>query len=103
MKVIIEGHRYALGNFDDKSSHQSLQFIQKTPVTEGSKELKTVNDGTTNEEVLAVLIDRMQYLNGKFPCRDNSIAITHLEDALLRLNKRTADRLVRGVEGKHLK
>lgn len=104
MKVIIEGHRYALENFEQKDQEgQRIQFIQKTPVTEGSSELKTVNDGTTNEEVLAVLIDRMQYLNGKFPCRDNSIAITHLEDALLRLNKRTADRLARGVEGKHQK
>jgi hypothetical protein len=42
-------------------------------------------------------------LNGKFPCRENSIAITKLEEALMWLNKRTADRVKRGVEGKNLK
>jgi hypothetical protein len=46
------------------------------------------------------LIDRLTYLNNKFPCRENSIAITHIETALLWLNKRTNDRLNRGVEGK---
>lgn len=104
MKVIIEGYRYELENFEAKDQRgQSLQFIQKVPVTEGSPELKTVNDGTTNEEVLRVLIDRMNNLQAKFPCRESAIATTHLETALLWLGKRTADRKARGVEGKHVK
>lgn len=104
MKVLIEGHRYKLENFENKELEgQSLQFIQKTPITEGSAELKTVNDGTTNEEVLKVLIDRMNSMQGKFPCRENAIVTTHLETALLWLEKRTADRKARGVEGKHTK
>ena len=60
----------------------------------------TINDGTTNEEVLKVLIDRLQYLNGMFPCRENAIVITKLEESLMWLNKRTSDRLARNVEGK---
>lgn len=66
-------------------------------------ELVTVNDGTTNEEVLAVLIDRLNYLNGIFPCRENAIVITKLEESLMWLNKRTADRKNRGVEGRGVK
>lgn len=38
-------------------------------------------------------------LNQKFPCRENSIVITKLEEALLWLGKRKADREQRGVEG----
>ena len=38
-------------------------------------------------------------LNKKFPCRENSLAITKLEEALLWLYKRKADREKRGVEG----
>lgn len=64
--------------------------------------LKTINDGTTNEEVLEMLIDRMNSLNKKFPCRENSIAITKMDEALLWLNKRTTDRTKRNVEGKQL-
>lgn len=101
MNVITTGHKYELANFENAGAPgQTLQFIEKVPVEEGSKELRTVNDGTTNEELLRVLIDRLQYLNGKFPCRENSIVITKLEESLMWLNKRTADRLARNVEGK---
>jgi hypothetical protein len=44
----------------------------------------------------------MQYLQGKFPCRGNALVITKLEESLMWLNKRTADRVKRNVEGKHL-
>lgn len=99
MNIITTGHKYELASFEG-GTPQTLQFIEKVPVAEGSKELRTVNDGTTNEEVLKVLIDRLQYLNGKFPCRENAIVITKLEESLMWLNKRTADRLARSVEGK---
>lgn len=102
MEVVIEGYRYELENFENKEDDgQIIQFIQKEPIVEGSTELRTVMDGTTNEDLLTVLIDRMNYLNKKFPCRENSIAITHIETALLWLEKRTTDRKKRNVEGKH--
>lgn len=103
MKVQIEGHRYELSNFENKESQgQILQFIQKEPRIEGFTELITINDGTTNEEVLEVLINRMQFLQSKFPCRENSIVITNLEESLMWLNKRTSDRVKREVEGKQI-
>lgn len=104
MKVLVEGHKYELSNFEKKEEKgQTLQFIQKEPIEEGSSELKTVSDGTTNEELLEVLINRLYCLGSKFPCRENSIATTKLEEALMWLNKRTQDRIKRGVEGKHIK
>lgn len=99
MKVITTGHKYELASFEG-GTPQTLQFIEKVPSKEPSAALVTVNDGTTNEEVLKVLIDRLQYLNGKFPCRENAIVITKLEESLMWLNKRTADRQARNVEGK---
>lgn len=103
MKVLIEGHRYELDNFENKSeAGQLLQFIQKEPTAANDGTLQTINDGTTKEEVLAILIDRMQYLQGKFPCRENALVITKLEESLMWLNKRTADRVKRNVEGKQL-
>ena len=104
MKALTPGHRYELDNFEAKDQPgQILQFIEKTPVAEGSPELRTVNDGTTNEDVLRVLIDRLNSMQAKFPCRENAIVVTHLETGLLWLEKRTADRKARGVEGKHVK
>lgn len=57
-------------------------------------------NGITNEALLAVLIDRMRgFQSGDFKCRENAIALTHLEEALMWLQKRTRDRMARGVEG----
>lgn len=104
MKVKVEGHTYELSNFENKDVEgQTLQFIHKEPFVDGSKELKTIADGTTNEELIEVLIDRLNFLQSKFPCRENSIVITKLEESLMWLNKRTADRLKRNVEGKNEK
>ena len=123
MIVINEGHKYVLTNFDSKTSMDGyLQFVDKKPYSEIIGIVKQINmseeekakyeanpsqlilmeDGTTNEEVLEVLIDRMQYLQGKFPCRENAIVITHLEEALMWLEKRTRDRIKRNVEGKQI-
>ena len=103
MFELIEGHKFSLDNFENPGTDgQVLQFIQKEPTEPGSVDLKTVHNGTTNEEVLAMLIRRLYYLNKKFPCRENSIVITKLEESLMWLNKRTADRKARFVEGKYL-
>jgi hypothetical protein len=103
MKVIVPGHRYELPNFENKDEQgQILQFIHKEPETEGSTQLKTIDDGTTNEELLEVLIDRVKFLQNKFPCKENACCITHLEEGLMWLEKRTRDRVKRNVEGKQL-
>ena len=107
MKTLTPGHKYELENFDNPGHPgQVIQFIEKVAETgpdAPAGALRTVSDGTTNEEVLKVLIDRMNSLQAKFPCRENAIAITHFETGLLWLEKRTAERKARGVEGKHLK
>ncbi|MEY5049431.1 MAG: hypothetical protein RLZZ175_2790 [Bacteroidota bacterium] len=101
MNVLVEGHTYELPNFENTNSPgQILQFIHKEH--QGNGELKTINDGTTTEEVIKVLINRLNSLQAKFPCRENAISITKLDEALLWLNKRTEDRKARNVEGKHI-
>jgi len=57
-------------------------------------------NGIHNEDLIAIVIDRLQGLNsGDFKCRQNSLAITKLEEAMMWLNNRTAERRSRGVEG----
>lgn len=105
MKILREGHKYALDNFENSEEKQELQFIEKEldPTVGVKGALKTVNDGTTNEEVLAMLINRLQYLYYKFPSKETFRAIESCEYALEQLERRTKDRVERGVEGKHLK
>jgi hypothetical protein len=100
MVSIKDGHLYHLLDFESNVPMQKIQFIEKETV---DGELRLVNDGTTNEEVLKVLIHRIQTLNKLFPCRENAIVITKLQEALMWCEERTRDRTERGVIGKHQK
>lgn len=99
MKTLIEGHTYEIAHREDPEKSQVIDFVRKVPIEPGSTELQLVNDGTTNDEVLRVLIDRYQFLQGKFPCRENAIIITKLEECLMWTQKRDIDRVTRGVKG----
>lgn len=102
MKVIVPGHRYEVASFEN-TNDQVIDFIHKQPKENAPGEFVTLCDGTTNEELLRVLINRTEFLNSQFPCRENSIAITKMQEALMWFEKRTTDRIARGVEGKHIK
>lgn len=61
-------------------------------------------NGAQIEDVLNAALGRLEWLNsGEFRCRENSLAITHIEEALHWLHARTAKRVARGVEGTHIK
>lgn len=61
--------------------------------------LKDGRNGLQVEEALQQCVERLNQYNSKVPCRENSIAITNIETAILWLNKRTKDREKRRVEG----
>jgi len=57
-------------------------------------------NGVTQEVLLAIVIDRLRsFQAGPFSCRENAVALTKCEEALMWLHKRTRDRMARGVEG----
>lgn len=61
-------------------------------------------NGVTQEVLLAIVIDRLRsFQAGPYSCRENAIALTHCEDALMWLQRRTSERIKRGVEGTHQK
>ena len=88
-KILEPGHLYLL------PGSQKLQFIQR-------EEGKIVVPGCQNEDVVALLIDRLNHLNAKFPCRENALAITKFQEGLHWLQERTRKRMEQGVEGKDL-
>jgi len=57
-------------------------------------------NGLTHEALIAIILDRLRsFQEGPYKCRDNALAITKLEEALMWLNHRTREREARGVEG----
>ena len=56
--------------------------------------------GALDEDLLEIVRDRLAaFQGGDYACRENAIALTHVEEALLWLNKRKEDRAERGVLG----
>jgi hypothetical protein len=77
-------YKVLLGDFEvDKI--QGIKF-QDGPVPENG-----VN-GLTNEVLLAIIAHRIDQLNKEIPCRENSIAITKVQEALFWLEERTRNR-----------
>lgn len=59
-------------------------------------------NGCMNEDLLVMVLERLNaFQESDFKCRENAIAITKIEEALLWLRKRTIGRENRGVEGTH--
>ena len=72
----------------------SLSFtIQDGPIKENG-----VN-GCQLTTLIAAAKIMIEGLNKKFPCRENAMTITKLEEALMWQKKRTNDRIARNVEG----
>jgi hypothetical protein len=83
----------ALGADHNEVISSTIEF-QKGPIAEAGM------NGFTQEALLVVVIDRLRcFQAGQYACRENAIALTKLEEALMWLQKRTRDRLARGVEG----
>lgn len=73
-------------------TYLQIQF-QNGPVKEHG-----VN-GVQLTDVLRICLARYKMLNKSFPCRENSLVITKLQEAIMWDEERTAKRTTQGVEG----
>lgn len=81
---------------DDRCFGAEIRF-QNGPILEAG-----VN-GISNEALLAIVEDRLLgFQSGQYACRENALALTKLQEAMMWLQKRTRDRVARGVEGRNV-
>lgn len=60
--------------------------------------------GVLDTDLLEIVRDRLiAFQSGPYACRENACALTHIEEALLWMNKRVEDRITRGVLGTYEK
>jgi hypothetical protein len=84
-----------------ENSISPLKILSEVDFQEGPIKECGVN-GVCNEDLIAMVITRLEHFQkSEFACRENALAITKLEEALLWLRKRTMGRENRGIEGTH--
>lgn len=89
-----ERHGCERSPISDEHRRNCLVVFQNGPINEAG-----VN-GISQEALLAICIDRLEcFQKGQYACRENAIALTHLQDAMHWLQHRTRERIARGVEG----
>ncbi len=82
-------------------AENEVSWVQPISFQNGPIKENGVN-GAQNEDLLAIVIHRLKgFESGEFACAENADALQKCQDALLRLEDRTADRKERGVEGKN--
>jgi hypothetical protein len=82
----------------EDAASKTIILFQNGPINENG-----IN-GITQEVLLEIVADRLRsFQAGKFACRENAVALTHIETAQLWLQKRTLERMQRGVEGTNQK
>lgn len=92
-------HSYAIG-YEHKTPSGRVEMeetmidFQRGPIAEVG-----VN-GVSVEALLAIVEDRLLgFQSGAYSCRENAIALTKIQEAMMWLQKRTRDRVARGVDG----
>ena len=83
---------------------QQDQIVERCELNFQNGGLKEVGpNGITDQALLAITLDRMRGFNdGPYRCRENSIIITKLEEAMMWMEKRSNDRSRRSVEGERI-
>lgn len=89
-------HLYEVSMSSDDGPLSSTIAFQNGPILEFG------TNGITHEVLLAIIEDRLLgFQSGPYACRENAVALTKIQEAMMWLKKRTTDRLERGVEGTH--
>lgn len=66
----------------------------------GARKAPDSTPGVLDTDLLEIVRDRLRgFQSGEFACRENACALTHIEEALMWLNRRVEERIERGVLG----
>ena len=100
-------HQYSIvSNEFNNDSYFNKEYLFETIIQfqNGARKEKGSIHGVLDTDLLEIVRDRLiGFQQGEFATRENACAITHIEEALMWMNKRVEDRLDRGVLGTNQK
>jgi len=92
-------HKYLISSID-KDSIEAKVFHTEIQLQNGARKLEGSIHGVLDTDLLEIVRHRLQcFQKGAFASRDNTVALTHVEEALMWMNRRVEDRIEREVLG----
>ena len=93
-------HCYRIEKNDGEELENIYHPLAVITFQEGPRRVETSVSGVVDQDLLEIVRDRLRgFQSGELATRETAIALTHVEEALLWLNKRIEDRIERGVLG----
>ena len=94
-------HEYAINANPQETDARVMGFIN---FQNGARLLEDSTHGVLDTDLLEIVRHRLQcFQQGDFATRENAIALTHIEEALMWMNRRVEDRIERNVLGTNSK
>lgn len=96
-------HEYDINSAekDESGMHPLLQVIQ---FQNGARKDPAARHGVLDSDLLEIVRDRLScFQQGEYATKENEMALRHIEEALMWMNKRAEDRAERGVLGTYEK
>jgi hypothetical protein len=92
-------HKYVIHNVNQDAPDGDI-IACEIQFQNGARKLPDSIHGVLDTDLLEIVRHRLScFQQGPFSTRENAIALTHIEEALLWMNKRVEDRIERGVLG----
>ncbi|NFS06264.1 ABC transporter ATPase [Clostridium botulinum] len=96
-------HRYVICKHGETSwcnGNNSEEIYADIQFQNGARKEEKSIHGIANEDLLEIVRHRLQcFQAGPYSSRENACALTHIEEALMWLNRRVEDRIERNVLG----
>ena len=84
----------------DCSLIETAEPVARIEFQKGPRKDPDARNGVLDADLLEIVRDRLAaFQAGPYACRENACALTHIEEALMWMNRRVEDRLERQVLG----
>lgn len=96
-------HKYKIQS-KEKDLNGIPLFLGEIQLQCGPRKEENSIHGVIDTDLLEIVRDRLKsFQAGPFSSRENACALTHIEEALMWMNRRVEDRIERNVLGKNIK
>lgn len=93
-------HEYLICAVEHKPGYDRGTVVLPVIFQRGARKDPTSRPGALDTDLLEIVRDRLKaFQAGEFATRENACALTHIEEALMWMNKRVEDRIERNVLG----